>query len=46
VERVWLPKDHIYRKIVKEENTGLSKAIADNHREQTASDIHGYRKRQ
>lgn len=40
VERVWLPKDHVYRKIVKEENTGLSKALADTHRgEQLSSDL-------
>lgn len=47
VERVWLPKDHVYRKIVKEDNTGLSRALADTHRsEQLSSDIQSLKIRQ
>lgn len=38
VERVWLPKDHIYRKIVKED-TGMTKALAGASREALSLDI-------
>lgn len=44
VERVWLPKDHVYRKIVREEQSGITRAIADTHKDMTDADIHAYRK--
>jgi EAL domain-containing protein (putative c-di-GMP-specific phosphodiesterase class I) len=45
VERVWLPKDHIYRKIVKED-TAVTKAMGDAKRDDLAIDMQNLRFKQ